>query len=68
MTPKPIIDRMNNEFAKAMQAPSVQQFFRKATLEAIGGSPEEFSKFLKADGANAAKVFKTIGIRPTPAP
>jgi len=67
-TPKPIIDRLNNEFDKAMRVPSVQEFFRKTTLEAIGGSAEQFSTFLKADGANAAKVFKTIGIRPTAAP
>ena len=68
MTPKPIIDRLNSEFAKAMRTPSGQKFFRTATLEAIGGSAEEFAKFLKADGANAARVFKIIGIRPTPAP
>src|SRR3990172_7984809 len=58
-TPKPIIDRLNNEFDKAMRVPSVQEFFRKTTLQAIGGSPHQFSTFLKADGANAAKVFKT---------
>ncbi len=68
MTPKPIIDRLNGEFAKAMRTPSAQEFFRTATLEPIGGSPEEFSKFLKADAANAAKVFKTIGIHPSAAP
>jgi len=67
-TPKPIIDRLNSEFAKAMQVPGVQEFFRKTTLEAIGGTAEQFSRFLKADEANAAKVFKTIGIRPTAAP
>jgi len=66
-TPKPIVDRLNSEFDKAMRVPSVQEFFRKTTLEAIGGSAEQFSTFLKADGANAAKVFKTIGIRPVAA-
>lgn len=66
-TPKPIIDQLNNEFNKAMRVPSVQEFFRKTTLEAIGGSAEQFSTFLKADGANAAMVFKTIGIRPVSA-
>ena len=68
MTPRPIIDRLNVEFAKSMQAPGVQEFFRTQTLEAVGGSAEDFTKFLKADQANAARVFKTIGIRPTPAP
>jgi len=68
MTPKPIIGRLNSEFAKAMRTPSAKEFFRTATLEPIGGTAEEFATFLKADGANAAKVFKTIGIRPAPAP
>jgi len=68
MTAKPIIDRLNIEFNKSMRTPGVQEFFRTQTLDSIGGSAEEFTRFLKADGANAAKVFKTIGIRPTPAP
>ena len=68
MTPKPIVDRLNDEFAKSMRSPGVQEFLRTQTLDAIGGSAEDFIKFLKADGANAAKVFKTIGIRPTPSP
>jgi tripartite-type tricarboxylate transporter receptor subunit TctC len=52
MTSKPIIDRLNSEFAKAMRTPKAQEFFRTATLEAIGGSAEEFA-VPRCDGANA---------------
>jgi tripartite-type tricarboxylate transporter receptor subunit TctC len=67
-TPRAIVERLNAEFAKAMRTPSAQDFFRTATLEPIGGSAEDFARFLKADAANAARVFKIIGIHPTAAP
>ncbi len=67
-TPKPIIDRLNSEFGKSLKTSGVQEFLRTQTLDPIGGSAEDFARFLKADSANAAKVFKAIGIQPTPAP
>lgn len=67
-TPKPIIDRLNSEFNNALQTSTVKAFYRKTNLEPTGGSAEKFGEFLKLDGANAAKVFETIGVRPTAAP
>jgi tripartite-type tricarboxylate transporter receptor subunit TctC len=67
-TPKPLVDRLNAEFNKALQQPKVQQFFRSQTLEVVGGSPEEFAQFLKEDRAAAGKVFRSIGVKPSDAP
>ena len=67
-TPKPIVDRLNAEFAKALQTPRIQEFIRKQTLDAVGGSAAEFAEFLKDDRANAGRVFRTIGVRSGDAP
>jgi tripartite-type tricarboxylate transporter receptor subunit TctC len=67
-TPKAIVDRLNAEFAKALQAPRVQELLRSQTLDAVGGSAEEFARFLVHDRANAGRVFKAIGVRPGEAP
>lgn len=67
-TPKPVVDRLNAVFAKAMQSTRFQEFARAQTLETVGGSPAEFAEFLKQDRANAGRVFKAIGVRPVDAP
>ncbi len=67
-TPKPVVERLNAEFNKALQLPKVQQFFRAQTLEIVGGTPEQFAQFLKEDRAIAGKVFQSIGVKPSDAP
>ena len=67
-TPMPIVEKLSAEFAKALRAPKIQEFLKAQTLEPVGNSPAEFAAFVKADRANAAKVFKSMGIKPTDAP
>jgi tripartite-type tricarboxylate transporter receptor subunit TctC len=63
-TPKAIVDRLNAEFAKALQTPRMKEFTHAQTLDPVGGSAAEFARFLKEDRANAGRVFKAIGVRP----
>ncbi len=67
-TPKPIVDRLNAEFAKALQLPKVQEFFRTQALDIVGGSADEFAQFLREDRTNSGRVFKTMGVKPGDAP
>lgn len=67
-TPRPIVARLNAEFAKAAAAPQARDFYKTYTLDFQPNTAEEFAAFVKADGENAAKVFKRIGIEPTAAP
>jgi tripartite-type tricarboxylate transporter receptor subunit TctC len=67
-TPKAIVDRLNAEFAKALQTPRLQEFVRAQTLDVVGGSAAEFADFLRKDRENAGRVFKAIGVQPTDAP
>lgn len=67
-TPKPIVERLNADFAKALRNPRVQDLFSAQTLDIVGGSAEEFAQFLKEDQANARRVFKLLGVAPSDAP
>lgn len=66
--PKPILQRLNAEFAKAIGTPQVQTFYKNSTLVAEPNTPDEFGAFAKADRDAAAKVFKSIGITPQAVP
>ena len=67
-TPKPIVDRLNREFTKAIASPKVQEFYKVSTLVWQENTPEEFAAFAKADREAAAKVFKSIGVTPQAIP
>lgn len=66
--PQPVLDRLNREFANAIRSPRLEDFRRSYTLEAVGSSAADFAALVKADRANAGKLFKTIGIQPTSVP
>lgn len=66
--PKPIVERLAEEFAKAARTPQLREFYRRFTLEPVLNSPGEFADFVRADRANAGRVFKSMGIRPSKAP
>ena len=67
-TPSSIVQRLNAEFAKALDTPQVQAFYKNSTLIAEPNTPDEFAAFAKADREAAAKVFKSMGITPQAAP
>jgi tripartite-type tricarboxylate transporter receptor subunit TctC len=67
-TPSSIVQRLNAEFAKALDTPQVQTFYKNSTLIAEPNTPDEFAAFAKADREAAAKVFKSMGITPQAAP
>ncbi len=67
-TPSAIVDRLNAEFAKALQTPKVQEYMRAQSFDPVGGSAKEFAEFLREDRANAGRVFRAIGVKPSDAP
>ena len=62
-TPRPIIDRLNKEFAAALNLPDIKEFLFKQGLEAAAGTPEEFAAYMKSEMAKWAKVIKAAGIK-----
>ena len=66
--PPPVVERISAEFAKAMKTQKLQDLMQAQAMEAVGNTPAEFAKFHAADRANATRIFKTLGIKPSEAP
>jgi tripartite-type tricarboxylate transporter receptor subunit TctC len=63
-TPRPIIDRLNAEYQKALRNPGFQERVLDAqAFDAAGSSPAAFAEFLKTDRAFSSRVVKLIGLR-----
>jgi tripartite-type tricarboxylate transporter receptor subunit TctC len=67
-TPKPILERLSSDFAKALKTPKIQEFLTAQTLVPVGNSPDEFAAFVKGDREGAGKLFRAMGIKPQDAP
>jgi len=67
-TPPPVVERLSAAFGKAVHSPGLKDFLTKQALVAVGNSPSEFAAFIREDRANAARIFKAVGIRPSDTP
>jgi tripartite-type tricarboxylate transporter receptor subunit TctC len=65
--PEALLDRWAAEFAKALRTQALEKIMA-GTMEPVGSTPAQFSEQIRKDRANAARVFKTLGIKPTDAP
>jgi tripartite-type tricarboxylate transporter receptor subunit TctC len=63
-TPKPIVDRMHAEIAKAVRAPDVvQKFVDQFDMEIVLNSPEQFAQFTSKEQAFWAKVIQDNNLK-----
>jgi tripartite-type tricarboxylate transporter receptor subunit TctC len=60
-TPKPIIDKLNAEFAKAVASEDVKAAFAKIGAEPIRNSPSELRAMMESDIVRLAPVVKASG-------
>jgi tripartite-type tricarboxylate transporter receptor subunit TctC len=63
-TPRPIIDRLNQETNRFLTLPDVRDRLLAFSYEIRGSTPEAFSNLLKLETEKWAKVIKTAGIKP----
>jgi tripartite-type tricarboxylate transporter receptor subunit TctC len=63
-TPRDIVSRLNSEVDKILKSPDLSARFLNDGLEPIGGSQEDFAKFIRAETEKYAKVIKAAGIKP----
>ena len=62
-TPKPIIDRLAQETAKAINESDIKQRFSQIGIEPVGNTPQQAAKFLDDEIAKWAKVITTAGVK-----
>ena len=62
-TPKPIIDRLAAETAKAINESDIKERFNQIGIVPVGNSPAQAAKFLEDEVAKWAKVITTAGVK-----
>jgi tripartite-type tricarboxylate transporter receptor subunit TctC len=63
-TPKPVINRLNAEFVKALKAPDVKERLNALGFELVGSTPEYYASYIKSEITKWAKVVKASGAKP----
>src|SRR6266850_999658 len=62
-TPRPVLERLNAELIKVVNAPEVKQNWGKQAAVPMGMTPEQFDRFLREDIVKWAKVVKLSGAK-----
>ena len=62
-TPKPIVAKLQQAAAKALQSQEVKDRFAQALATPIGNSSEDFGKFMKSEVDTYVKVVKQANIK-----
>ncbi len=62
-TPKPVIARLHKEFSDILKLPDIQARHSEVGAQIVGGSPEQFHAYLKAEVAKFGKLVKEAGIQ-----
>jgi tripartite-type tricarboxylate transporter receptor subunit TctC len=63
-TPKEIVARWNTEVGKILASADIRGRFINEGLEPMGGTQEEFAKFIRVEIDKYAKVVKAAGMQP----
>jgi tripartite-type tricarboxylate transporter receptor subunit TctC len=62
-TPRDVVARLNQEIARHLGSPDLRERIAGEGAEVIGGSPQDFGNFYRADIAKWGKVIKAAGIK-----
>jgi tripartite-type tricarboxylate transporter receptor subunit TctC len=58
-----LINRLNSEVIKAVNAPDTQERFLAAGIEPMTGTPEQFGQFIRSESVRFGQVIQQAGIR-----
>ena len=62
-TPRPVIERLNRDVAKALGSPEVRERLLAQGAEPMPGTPEAFGAFMQEEMAKWAPVVKQAGVK-----
>jgi tripartite-type tricarboxylate transporter receptor subunit TctC len=62
-TPAEIVQKLNDAFNRALQMPDVRERLETLTLEPIGGSPQQFADYVRAEVVKWGAVVKQTGAK-----
>ena len=62
-TPKVIVDKLNNKILRILSAPDTKERFASLGMKAIGGTPQDFAKYLQAEFEKWAKIVEAAHLQ-----
>ncbi len=62
-TPRTVINRLNLEIVRVLNAADVKERFLNVGVETVGSSPEQFAAAIKSDMTRLGKLIKDAGIK-----
>jgi tripartite-type tricarboxylate transporter receptor subunit TctC len=62
-TPKPVVQRLQAEIAKALRTPAVAERLQSLGLAIVADSPEDFARFVAAESEKMHKLVQASGAR-----
>lgn len=63
-TPREIVDRINGGVNRILAGDDTQAFLRRIGADSLGGSPEDFAAFIRAEGPLWTTALRAAGIEP----
>jgi len=63
-TPRELVARLNAEINKALAVPALRAKLTEAGLDPVGGTPEEFSKFMRSELERMRRIILASGAKP----
>ncbi len=64
-TPRPVFSRLNSDIGKLLADPAfVEKALTSISVDAVGGSPEQFADFLKSERKTLAELIRLAGVKP----
>jgi tripartite-type tricarboxylate transporter receptor subunit TctC len=63
-TPRPIVDKLHAETARALAAPELRRVWGDIGLEVVADTPAEFAAVIKAEIPRWAKLIRDAGVKP----
>jgi tripartite-type tricarboxylate transporter receptor subunit TctC len=62
-TPPAIVQRLHDEFVKALETPQVRARMLALGAEPVGSTPAEFARYVRSEAAKYAKLVKASAAR-----
>ena len=62
-TPPEVIAKVNAALNKALQHPDTAAYFRQQGVQSVGGSADEFGRFIRAEAAKWGALAKAVGVK-----
>jgi len=63
-TPKDIVGRWNTEVGRILTSPDLKGRFLNEGLDAMGGTQEEFARFIRVEIEKYARIVAATGMKP----